>query len=191
MWDPRERVRKYLLWTAILIIFLLVSGIAIGKTTEKVCDTIMYGNCYKDGKLVATKKHECVDCDLNKEVWQSEVADIDKVETILDKIEKIENDKSVYYDKVTTIEPKKVDGQYCFIKVIIKETDNQIIKEEILECADGRKKVDGPSYWELFAQFYYRDVYTPEYCRYYSRHKHVFKTPGKVCLTINGEWEVR
>ena len=94
MWDPRERVRKYLLWTAILIIFLLVSGIAIGKTTEKVCDTIMYGNCYKDGKLVATKKHECVDCDLNKEVWQSEVADIDKVETILDKIEKIENDKS-------------------------------------------------------------------------------------------------
>ena len=82
MWDPRERVRKYLLWTAILIIFLLVSGIAIGKTTEKVCDTIMYGNCYKDGKLVATKKHECVDCDLNKEVWQSEVADIDKVETI-------------------------------------------------------------------------------------------------------------
>ena len=60
-----------------------------------------------------------------------------------------------------------------------------------MECADGRKTVDGPSYWELFAQFYYRDVYTPEYCRYYSRHKHVFKTPGKVCLMKNGEWEVK
>ena len=163
MWDPRERVRKYLLWTAILIIFLIATGIA-------------------------TNAIACVDCDLNKENWNG---NSDKVEVILEKIEKIENDKSVYYDKITTIEPKKVDGQYCFINVIIKETDNQIIKEEILECADGRKKVDGPSYWELFAQFYYRDVYTPEYCRYYSRHKHVFKTPGKVCLMKNGEWEVK
>jgi len=60
-----------------------------------------------------------------------------------------------------------------------------------LECADGRKKFDGPSYWELFAQFYYRDIFTPEYCRMYSRNKHLFKTPGKVCLMKNGEWEVR
>ena len=57
-----------------------------------------------------------------------------------------------------------------------------------MECADGRKKFDGPSYWELFAQFYYRDISTPEYCRMYSRGKHMFKPPGKVCLMKNGEW---
>ena len=66
-----------------------------------------------------------------------------------------------------------------------------IIKEETLECADGRKKVDGPSYWELFAQFYYRDVATPEYCRWYSRKNHVFKSFGKTCLNKDGEWKVK
>ena len=180
--DPRHNMLRYLTWTFILILILLMTGLA-------------FGNAYA-----------CVDCDLNKKAFEknvkvvqvvgntefdTKVANADKVVTILEKIEKIESDKSVYYDKITTIEPKKVDGQYCFIKVIIKQQGNNIIKEEILECADGRKKVDGPSYWELFAMFYYRDVYTPEYCRYYSRHKHVFKTPGKVCLMKNGEWEVK
>jgi hypothetical protein len=65
------------------------------------------------------------------------------------------------------------------------------MKEEILECADGKKGIDTPGYWELFAQFYYRDVSAPEYCRYYSRSGHAFKTPGKTCLKINGEWEVQ
>ena len=31
-------------------------------------------------------------------------------------------------------------------------------EEVILECSDGRKRMDGPSYWQLFAEFYYRDV---------------------------------
>ena len=97
----------------------------------------------------------------------------------------------ILYSKVKTIEPEEVNGQYCFVKVVIKQEGENIIKEEILECADGRKRFDGPSYWELFAQFYYTDVATPEYCRYYSRPNHVFKTPGKTCLKINGEWEVR
>ena len=83
----------------------------------------------------------------------------DKVIDILDKMEKA--DSKVYYDKITTIEPKKVDGQYCFVKVIIKQSENTIVKEEVLECSDGRKTATGPSYWELFAQFYYRDVSTP------------------------------
>ena len=74
--------------------------------------------------------------------------------------------------------------QYCYVKVVIKESDNQLIKEEILECADGRKRVDGPTYWELFAEFYYTDMAQPEYCRRYSRSGHAFKTPGKVCLKI-------
>ena len=117
---------------------------------------------------------------------------VDKTEKVLDKIEMVEKEKGkVYYDKIKTIKPKDAANQYCFVKVVIKQQGNNIVKEEILECADGRKKVDGPSYWEMFAQFYYRDISAPEYCRYYSRPNHVFKTPGKTCLKINGEWEVK
>ena len=115
-----------------------------------------------------------------------------KVIEILDKIEQIEKEEDkVYWNKITTVKPKNAADQYCYVKVIIKESDNQLIKEEILECADGRKRVDGPTYWELFAEFYYTDMAQPEYCRRYSRNKHAFKTPGKVCLKINGEWETR
>ena len=99
--------------------------------------------------------------------------------------------EKILYSKVQTIEPQEVNGQYCFVKVIIKQQGDNIIKEEVMECADGKKGIDTPGYWELFAQFYYRDVSAPEYCRYYSRNKHAFKTPGKTCLMVNGEWEVR
>jgi hypothetical protein len=99
--------------------------------------------------------------------------------------------EKILHSKIKSIQPEKTDGQYCFVKVIIKQSGDEIIKEEILECADGKKGIDTPGYWELFAQFYYRDVYAPEYCRYYSREGHAFKTPGKVCLNVDGEWEVR
>ena len=99
--------------------------------------------------------------------------------------------EKILHSKIKSISPEKTDGQYCFVKVIIKQKGDEIIKEEILECADGKKGIDTPGYWELFAQFYYKDVYAPEYCRYYSREGHAFKTPGKVCLLVNGEWEVR
>jgi len=95
------------------------------------------------------------------------------------------------YNKVKTISPDEVNGQYCFIKVVIKEKNDEIIKEEILECADGKKGIDTPGYWDLFAQFYYRDISAPEYCRVYSRPNHVFKSFGKTCLKQNGEWEVK
>ena len=142
----------------------------------------------------------CVDCDLNKKAFEKDLKVIsvegdidkinyDKVTTILEKLEKADN--NVYYDKIKTIEPKKVDGQYCYVKIVIKQKGDTIVKEEILECADGRKKFDGPSYWELFAQFYYRDINTPEYCRYYSRPNHAFKSFGKVCMNKDGEWEVQ
>ena len=117
---------------------------------------------------------------------------VNKTIEVLDKIERVEKEKDkVYYNKITTVEPKNAADQYCYVKITIKETDNSIIKEETLECADGRKKVDGPSYWELFAQFYYRDISTPEYCRVYSRPKHVFKSFGKTCLNKDGEWKVK
>lgn len=96
----------------------------------------------------------------------------------------------ILYDKIKTIKPEDVNGQYCFTKIIIKQKDDTIVKEEILECADGKRGILTPGYWELFAQFYYHDVNTPEYCRYYNRPNHAFKSYGKVCLDKNGEWEV-
>ena len=125
-------------------------------------------------------------------LFASEVTTKDKVIEVLDKIEQVEKDgDKTYWNKITEIKPKNTDDQYCFVKVIIKESDNQIIKEEILECSDGRKRADGPTYWELFAEFYYTDMAQPEYCRRYSRNKHAFYSPGKVCLKLNGEWEVK
>jgi hypothetical protein len=97
----------------------------------------------------------------------------------------------VLYDTVRSYEPKKVDDQYCYVKIEIKQNGDDIIKQEILECADGRRGINTPGYWDLFAQFYYRDVSAPEYCRYYSRPNHVFKSFGKTCLNKNGEWEVQ
>ena len=148
MLDPFNDTRRYLVWSFILIIFLLVTGIAVADTKDKVID-------------------------------------------VLDKIEKIENDDSVYFDKIVSVEPKKVDGQYCYVKIIIRQKGDTIEKEEILECADGRKKFDGPGYWDLFASFYYKDMKTPEYCRKYSRPNHAFKSYGTGCLDKNGEWEVK
>ena len=129
MFDPFNNYRRYMVWTFILIIFLLITGIAVAG-------------------------------------------------------------EKILHSKIVSIQPEKTDGQYCFIKVQIRQDGDTIYKEEILECADGKKGIETPGYWELFAQFYYRDVSTPEYCRYYSRDKHAFKSPGKVCLMINGEWEV-
>ena len=125
-------------------------------------------------------------------LFGDEVTTKDKVIDVLEKIEQVEKDgDKVYWNKITEVKPKNAADQYCYVKVIIKESDNKIIKEEILECADGRSRVDAPTYWQLFAEFYYADIYTPEYCRKYSRSGHAFKTPGKVCLTKNGEWEVK
>lgn len=149
--------------------------------------------------IIVNYAYACVDCDLNKKAFEKDLkvvsveGDIDKIQydkvtEILEKLEKADN--NVYYDKIKTIEPKKVDGQYCYVKIVIKQKGDTIVKEEILECADGRNKFDGPSYWELFAQFYYRDTNTPEYCRYYTRPEHALRSFGKMCLKINGEWEV-
>ena len=106
-------------------------------------------------------------------------------------IENAVSGEQILHSKIKSISPEKTDGQYCFVKVEIKQVGDTIVKEEILECADGKKGIETPGYWELFAQFYYRDVSAPEYCRYYSRPNHVFKSFGKTCLKVNGEWEVQ
>ena len=110
---------------------------------------------------VVSDAQVCVDCDLDKNI-------------------KIINTK-VVEDKILYNDVRKVKNdteQYCFVKIVIKEKDGVVSKEEELYCSDGRKGIDTPSYWELFAQFYYRDVATPEYCRYYSRKNHAFKSFG-------------
>ena len=87
----------------------------------------------------------------------------------------------------------------CMIKVVITNTeeckDSMCLiketvtkKEEVLECKDG---YDGPNYWELFAQFYYSGITVPPYCRQYARPDHPFKTPGMICLSEAGVWEVQ
>ena len=150
-------------WTFVLIVFLIITGLA---------------GANENG-------------DLSGKVYPVSKVNISKVEDILERIDQVNNDTAVYHQKIRPLDPEETGGQYCFIKVIINQKGDTIIKEEVMECADGRKKFDGPSYWELFAQFYYVDVNTPEYCRYYSRSGHAFKTPGKVCLDVNGEWEVK
>ena len=47
--------------------------------------------------------------------------------------------EKILHSKIKSIQPEKTDGQYCFVKVIIKQSGDEIIKEEILECADGKK----------------------------------------------------
>ena len=126
----------------------------------------------------------CVDCDLNKKVFK-------KTELVLstEVQKKSLTEGKILYNNVKEV--KNDTEQNCFVKIIIKEKDGVVSKEEELYCSDGRKGIDTPSYWELFAQFYYRDIPTPEYCRYYSRKNHAFKSFGKVCLNKDGEWKVK
>ena len=166
MLDPFNDMRRYLVWSFILIIFLILSGIAIADNH---------------------------DLDLDKKSF----AEVQEIEwhnadgTIQRSIKVEDGSQKVLYDNVKVMENDA--GQYCYIKVIIKESANgDISKEEKLYCSDGRHgHNDTPNYWELFAKFYYNNVDTPEYCRYYSRKKHAFKSFGKVCMNKDGEWRVK
>ena len=138
----------------------------------------------------------CVDCDLNKKEFEK-TAEVMEIEwhnpdgTIQRSTKVIDGSQKILYNNVKPVNNDA--NQFCYVKVIIKQESNgNISKEEKLYCSDRRSGVaDTPSYWELFAQFYYRDVATPEYCRYYSRKKHAFKSYGKVCLNEYGEWKVK
>ena len=95
------------------------------------------------------------------------------------------NDK-IFYEKTQPL-PNNNSGQNCVMKVIYYEKDDGgLVKEEILECADGRVAFDGPTYWQLFSEFYYSGVNVPKYCRKYDRPNHAFKSYGTVCLTQKG-----
>ena len=81
MFDPFNNYRRYMVWTFILIIFLLITGIAVAG-------------------------------------------------------------EKILHSKIVSIQPEKTDEQYCFIKVQIRQDGDTIYKEEILECADGKKGID-------------------------------------------------
>ena len=92
--------------------------------------------------------------------------------------------------------------------VVIKHEGDSIIKKEEIHCSDTKhgltqdqeierlkklielEKARKPGYWELFAEFYYRDINAPLYCRKYAKPKGLFSKTGTVCLTPTGKWEV-
>ena len=102
------------------------------------------------------------------------------------------------------------NGQYCFIEVVIKQQGDEIVKKEVMKCSETpefesdkkdqiieqlKKQIElekarKPGYWELFADFYYRDDKAPLYCRKYARPDSWFKIPGTACLKPTGEWTI-
>ena len=68
----------------------------------------------------------------------------------------------------------------CVIQKIYTP-DKEVLLETKMVCRDGNL---GPSYWELFAEFYYAGVSEQEYCRYVKGKL----LPKKVCLNPDGTW---
>tara|TARA_B100001093_G_scaffold505714_1_gene563489 strand:+ start:849 stop:1178 length:330 start_codon:yes stop_codon:yes gene_type:complete len=71
----------------------------------------------------------------------------------------------------------------CVIQKIYTP-DKEKLLETTMVCRDGNI---GPSYWELFAEFYYGGVSEQEYCRYV-KGENIFGLPEKVCLNEDGTW---
>ena len=71
-------------------------------------------------------------------------------------------------------------GETCVIQKIYTP-DKETLLETKMVCRDGNV---GPSYWELFAEFYYAGVSEQEYCRYVKGKI----LPKKVCLNPDGTW---
>ena len=71
----------------------------------------------------------------------------------------------------------------CVIQKIYTP-DKETLLETTMVCRDGNV---GPSYWELFAEFYYAGVSEQEYCRYV-KGENIFGLPKKVCLNKDGTW---
>ena len=71
------------------------------------------------------------------------------------------------------------DGS-CVIQKIYTPDGKNLLETKMV-CRDGNV---GPSYWELFAEFYYAGVSEQEYCRYVKGKL----LPKKVCLNPDGTW---
>ena len=54
-------------------------------------------------------------------------------------IEKAVSGEQILHSKIKSISPEKTDGQYCFVKVEIKQVGDTIVKEEILSVQTVKK----------------------------------------------------
>jgi hypothetical protein len=51
--DPRDNMKRYLLWTFILILIILCGSLAMNKANAQECDVVLQDTCYKDGKTTS------------------------------------------------------------------------------------------------------------------------------------------
>ena len=166
-WTFKRTIPNFKRYFLVILLIYFLLAIFISRATA--------GEKFIMPKVEMTEEEKSHDNALYKKV----VKDIDDL-----------NNKQTY-ELSRTIKPKESANQNCYVVIKITQEGDSVVKKEILECADGRKGLITPSYWEMFAQFYYRDVSAPEYCRYYSRPDHVFKSFGKTCLNKDGEWRVQ
>ena len=82
-------------------------------------------------------------------------------------------------------------GQYCFIKVIIKQKGDTIIKEEVMECADGRRSLMILVIGNFLRCSIITTLITQITAENIVRKTHAFKSYGEMCLKSNGKWEVK
>jgi len=87
----------------------------------------------------------------------------------------------IWSGAIANDETPKFTKSNCVIEVIYDENmENEVSRKMI--CRDG---VIGPTYWQLFAQFYYGQENVPPYCRKVEGGL----IPDTVCLTNAGTWE--
>jgi len=87
----------------------------------------------------------------------------------------------IWSGAIANDETPKFTKSNCVIEVIYDENmENEVSRKMI--CRDG---VIGPTYWQLFAQFYYGQDNVPAYCRKVEGGL----IPDTVCLTNDGTWE--
>ena len=87
----------------------------------------------------------------------------------------------IWSGAIANDETPKFTKSNCVIEVIYDENmENEVSRKMI--CRDG---VVGPTYWQLFAQFYYGQENVPPYCRKIEGGL----IPDTVCLTNAGTWE--
>jgi len=73
--------------------------------------------------------------DLSVEIYPTDNV---KVIEVLEKIEQLEKDgDKTYWNKITEVKPKDAADQYCYVKVIIKESNNIKLGKKVLK---GNKK---------------------------------------------------
>jgi len=185
IWDWRKgrtliNFKKYFLY---IVLFYFILHVCISKVRAN--ETFVMP---KVEMTQEEKEHDNALLPKTQNLYNSVVNNDEEYLKTIKKIDNLNNKQT--YELSRTIKPIESANQNCYVTITITQEGNNVVKKENLECADGRKGLLTPGYWELFAQFYYRDVAVPEYCRYYTRPDHAFKTFGKVCLNKEGEWRV-